>query len=115
MDRLGMRLQKIIAACWRVPTPEGPALLHVLLHSPLSRVREFRQALLRIPMHTTAVSALQETRELEALFTTVLTPAFVLQMMEDVQAVRALTLPEVRCIEECMLQQVSASGTWKGL
>ena len=112
MDALQQRLAQIIMRFWRVPPKEGVVLLKTLLRSPCERAKTMRQHLSLAEAVVMTPNGYQQT-DLRHLFTHVLTPRFMMDLCTDLHATGSLTRSQVVTIEECILEAVSAQGTWK--
>jgi hypothetical protein len=114
VDTLSLRLQQILFAYWHIPAREGRVLLHALQHSSCARVVTLRH---HLGLAQTGFHTQQGTRhfDLDHLFVHILTPTFVIAMVEDLHAVKALSPHERTTIEEAVLGCVTAEGAWKAV
>jgi hypothetical protein len=118
---------------WRRRQPRPPpraaavvntaSILHVLLdqwlHLPtaleelvLAAVMEARWSrACELKRHLAVVQAMPT--DLDHFFTRVVTPAFLVQLLADLEAEQLLSHPQRIHAEECVLGQVSREGTWR--
>lgn len=111
-EQLRQRLTQFIACYWRVPPPYARRLLRVLLRSSCSRVVELRQHVSLAETHYASAWG-RVDMDLHHLFAHVLTPRFVVGMLEDLCALKQLTRHDTTAIEECVFRCMSPDGQWK--
>jgi hypothetical protein len=112
MDTLELQLWRMTHHYWGVPEKEAKSLIRVLLSSPCARVKTLRE---RLTLCRVAVPTVRGSVDIDAahVFREVVTPEFVIRMLNDLQVVGSLSLGQVRMIETSVLQVVTATGAWK--
>jgi hypothetical protein len=94
-------LQALVCDVWAIPAPHAKRLRHALRSAPCARAQVLRQQL-----------ALVGITDLDAAFRGVITPAFLMALLNDLGAVGALTLGDIHLIEDCILRCVDKDGDW---
>ena len=112
--RLEERLASIVLRYWRVPQNEGKRLVRVLLQSPCSRARVFRHqlSLTEVPI-TTAHGQCQP--DLSHTYAHVVTPHFMMALVQDLHVTGSLTAKQAQGIEEALLTAVDREGRWRAV
>jgi len=115
MSTVEQRLAGIVYDYWKVPKREGGLFLHLMLQSKSSRAIFARDTLRAL--HTTHLFrgiGIQNNHPSQA-FETTLTPAFWIALVEDLRVMQQLSTVQAQMIEACILDTVSAQGTWKAI
>src|SRR5262245_35306114 len=109
---LGAQLHRLVFDYWQIPNAAAIAFLHVCNKSDAAHATTFRHHLAVAAMAVATGEGMRLV-DLESLFARVLTPTFVMRMVEELQERRELPAGHAHVIEEAILACVDREGRWR--
>jgi hypothetical protein len=95
---------RFMTGYWRLTDSEAHQLMRAILHSQYTRAQEFRQQF--------ALIATMPHLDVRHVIHTQVTPAFVVQLVEDLVHEKRLSRADASGVQDKILQRTSASGAW---